>query len=127
MIQLSRSTSESFKVVREVVGPYQTNCYLIYGTRSGEAALIDPGCNWYSTGNILFSGDMLFRRSVGNLDLLTSNTEAFIKSVRGLYRLLPDSTIVYPGHNQPTDIGSEEKENQRISLTGGLMAWWHLH
>jgi glyoxylase-like metal-dependent hydrolase (beta-lactamase superfamily II) len=43
LILLSCSTSESFKIKREVTGPYQTNCYLIYGTISREAALIDPG------------------------------------------------------------------------------------
>ena len=85
-----------------------------------------PGCICYYTGNVLFSGDMLFYRSVGNLDFLTSNTETFIKSVRELYRLFPDSTIVYPGHNQPTDIGSEKMGNQRIPLTGGLKTWFHL-
>ena len=85
-----------------------------------------PGCVCYYAGNVLFSGDMLFYRSVGNLDFLTSNTEDFIKSVRELYKLFPDSTLVYPGHNQLTDIGSEKKGNQRISLTGGLKTWWHL-
>jgi glyoxylase-like metal-dependent hydrolase (beta-lactamase superfamily II) len=43
LIQPGCSTSETFKVMGEVTGPYRTNCYLIYGTRSGEAALIDPG------------------------------------------------------------------------------------
>jgi hydroxyacylglutathione hydrolase len=246
--QLSCSSSCEINVKREVTGPYQTNCYLIYGTKSREAALIDPGwridtlvdfiknnsldlkyilithghtdhyyyvpelkkqfpevrwgvskedyeniilcpdwpvkaygkewvekarknteeseyldfdtktvgepdfyiegdqtyslgpvmiktlltpghspgCVCFYTGNILFSGDMLFYRSVGNLDFITSNTEEFIKSVRGLYKFFPASTIVYPGHNQPTDIGSEKKYNQRISMTGGVKTWWHL-
>jgi glyoxylase-like metal-dependent hydrolase (beta-lactamase superfamily II) len=75
---------------------------------------------------VLFSGDMLFHRSVGNLDHLTSNTEDFKRSVRDLYRVFPDSTIVYPGHGQNTDIGSEKKYNERISLDGGLETWWHL-
>jgi hydroxyacylglutathione hydrolase len=248
LIQLQCTNPRSFKVVREVTGPYQTNCYLIYDTQSGEAALIDPGwridtltafiknnnlnlkyilithghtdhyyyvpelkkqfpdvkwglnkddyekillcpdwpekaygrewvgkarmnaeesvyldfdprsagqpdffvdgirtymlgsveikaihtpghspgCVCYYTGNVLFSGDMLFCRSVGNLDFLTSNTEAFVRSVRELYRLFPDATIVYPGHNQPTDIGSEKKENQRISRSSALKSWYHL-
>lgn len=43
MIQLSCANSEEFKVKSEVTGPYQTNCYLIYGAKSKEAALIDPG------------------------------------------------------------------------------------
>lgn len=241
LLQLACSQPAGFKVLREVTGPYQTNCYLIYATESKEAALIDPGweidtlvnfikkndldlkyifithghsdhyfyvpelkklfpkvkwcvhkgdyenvikCpDWplkaygqkwvertrknpeesiyldfdtgsagvpdifiegnqtyklgqveiktihtpghspgsmcYYTGNILFSGDVLFYRSVGNLDKQTSDRELFIKSVRKLYTLFPDSTVVYPGHNQYTDIGSEKRENKRISMDDG--------
>ena len=43
LLQISCSTVEDFKVLREITGPYQTNCYLIYATKSKEAALIDPG------------------------------------------------------------------------------------
>jgi hydroxyacylglutathione hydrolase len=241
LVQISCSKAEDFRILREISGPYQTNCYLIYATKSKEAAIIDPGwkidtlvtfikkndlslkyifithghsdhyyyvpelkkqfpkakwclnkedyekiikctdwpvkaygqvwvnetrknpeasiyldfdtksvgvpdifvegnqtyklgsvviktihspghspgCICYYTGNILFSGDVLFYRSVGNLDKQTSDKEVFIKSVRELYRLFPDSTIVYPGHNQYTDIGSEKKENKRISMDNG--------
>ncbi len=79
-----------------------------------------PGGICYYSGNILFSGDELFYRSVGNLDKQTSDKEMFIKSVRELYSRFPDSTIVYPGHDRYTDIGSEKKQNKRISLEGGL-------
>ena len=78
-----------------------------------------PGAVCYYTGNILFSGDVLFYRSAGNLDKQTSNRETFIRSVRELYRLFPDSTVVYPGHNRYTTIGEEKKENRRISMDGG--------
>lgn len=74
----------------------------------------------YYVGNILFSGDVLFYRTVGRTDLLSGSTENLVKSVRRLYTLLPDETLVYPGHNQYTDIGSEKKENTRISFDGGL-------
>ena len=79
-----------------------------------------PGGICYYSGNILFSGDMLFYRSTGKLDSLTSSREDFIRSVRKLYELFPDSTLVYPGHNQYTNIGSEKKENARISADGGV-------
>jgi glyoxylase-like metal-dependent hydrolase (beta-lactamase superfamily II) len=78
-----------------------------------------PGGMCYYTGSILFSGDLLFYRSVGNLDKLTSDREVFINTVRDLYRRFPDSTVVYPGHGQNTDIGSEKKENKRISADDG--------
>ncbi len=36
-----------------------------------------------------------------------------------LYGMLPDKTMVYPGHGKFTDIGSEKLENSRISIYGG--------
>jgi hydroxyacylglutathione hydrolase len=80
-----------------------------------------PGGICYYTGNILFSGDVLFYRTVGRTDTQNGSREDQIKSVRKLYQLFPDSTIVYPGHGQFTDIGSEKKENTRITVDGG--AW----
>jgi glyoxylase-like metal-dependent hydrolase (beta-lactamase superfamily II) len=238
---LSCETTEDFKVVRQVTGPIETNCYLIYGVKSKAAALVDPGwqidslltiikeneldlkyilithghidhyfyapevkkrfpqakmvmpkadyddsftaLQWardnygqewidearsdpdirvyldfdnqslgepdiyvadnqvfklgsikikaihcpghspgqvcYSTGNVLFSGDVLFHRSVGRTDTQHGSREDQIKSVRKLYASFPDSTIVYPGHRQATDIGSEKRENKYVTLDGG--------
>jgi len=236
--QFGCTSVEDFKVVRQVTGPLATDCYLIYGTRSKEAALIDPGwevdslinyienndlklkyifithghidhfyyvpgikkiypdarvcmnkdeyrdiftaMEWitenygkewiddamsnpetkkyiefdmntlgepdifvednhtfllgnveihtllspghssgaicYYTGNILFSGDVLFYRSVGTTFAQNGSKEAQIKSVRRLYEVFPDNTIVYPGHGQSTDIGSEKTENRYITV-----------
>ena len=75
-----------------------------------------PGGICYFTGDILFSGDVLFYRTVGRTDTQNGSTEDQIKSVRKLYELFPDSTIVYPGHGQFTNIGSEKKENKKIAL-----------
>ncbi|TSA32006.1 MAG: MBL fold metallo-hydrolase [Porphyromonadaceae bacterium] len=75
-----------------------------------------PGGICYYTENILFSGDVLFYRTVGRTDTQNGSKEAQIKSVRKLYEIFPDSTIVYPGHGQFTDIGSEKKENRKITL-----------
>jgi glyoxylase-like metal-dependent hydrolase (beta-lactamase superfamily II) len=69
----------------------------------------------YYGGNALFSGDVLFYRKVGRTDLEGMSWESLIRSVRKLYSLLPDETIVYPGHGQSTTIGSEKKNNTRIS------------
>jgi hydroxyacylglutathione hydrolase len=73
-----------------------------------------PGGICYFTENILFSGDVLFYRSVGRTDTQNGSKEALIKSVKKLYEIFPDSTVVYPGHGQFTDISSEKKENRRI-------------
>jgi len=75
-----------------------------------------PGEVSYYTGNILFSGDVLFYRSVGGYKYQDSSKEDLIKSVRKLYKMCPDSTIVYPGHGQFTNIGSEKEGNEDISM-----------
>lgn len=82
--------------------------------------IISPGHSigsiCYQVGNILFSGDVLFYRTVGRTDLIGGSKEELVKSVRRLYTLFPDETKVYPGHNQLTDIGSEKKENKKITI-----------
>jgi hydroxyacylglutathione hydrolase len=78
-----------------------------------------PGGICYYTENVLFSGDVLFYRTVGRTDTQNGSREDQIKSVRKLYELFPDSTIVYPGHKQFTDIGSEKKENKKVTVDGG--------
>ncbi len=42
-LEKQKKTVEDFKVLHQVTGPIETNCYLIFGTKSKEAALIDPG------------------------------------------------------------------------------------
>jgi hydroxyacylglutathione hydrolase len=73
------------------------------------------GSMCYHVDNVLFSGDVLFYRTVGRTDLLGGSTEELVRSVRKLYALFPDETKVYPGHGQCTDIGSEKRENKKIT------------
>ncbi len=70
----------------------------------------------YQVEDVLLSGDVLFYRTAGRTDLIGGSTEDLVKSVRRLYTMFPDGTKVYPGHDQPTDIGSEKKENKKITL-----------
>lgn len=59
-------------------------------------------------GDRLFSGDTLLHGRIGSTQLPGSSREALVESVRRLYALLPESTIVLPGHQEPTDIGREK-------------------
>ena len=74
-----------------------------------------PGEICYYTNNILFSGDVLLYRTVGGIHNQGSSRNDLIKSVRKLYEIFPDSTIIYPGHGQFSNIGSEKRENENIS------------
>jgi len=77
------------------------------------------GTTCFQIDNYLFSGDVLFYRTVGRTDVQNSSREDQIKSVKKLYKILPDTTIVYPAHGRKTDIDSERKYNKRISQYGG--------
>ena len=57
---------------------------------------------------LLFSGDTLFKGTWGRTDLPTSSFEDIIKSISNKLLVLPDDTIVYPGHGQSTKIIDEE-------------------
>lgn len=65
----------------------------------------------------LIAGDTLFRRSIGRTDLPGGDSAKIASSIRGKLYTLPDSTIVYPGHGETTDIGSEKRANAFVRAT----------
>ena len=65
-------------------------------------------------GGMLFSGDTLFRGSIGRTDLPGGDFEQIIRSIADRLLPLPDETIVLPGHMQETTIGAERAENPFI-------------
>lgn len=60
---------------------------------------------------ILLSGDTLFEESVGRTDMPTGSMSALVRSVREKLLVLPDETLVYPGHGGMTTIGHEKQFN----------------
>jgi glyoxylase-like metal-dependent hydrolase (beta-lactamase superfamily II) len=61
--------------------------------------------------NFLIGGDVLFRESIGRTDLPGGDHETLLASIRRQLWPLPDETIVYPGHGEPTTIGWERAYN----------------
>lgn len=57
---------------------------------------------------MLFSGDTLFKGMWGRTDLPTSNFADIISSIDSKLLVLPEETIVYPGHGTTTKIEDEE-------------------
>ena len=60
---------------------------------------------------LLFSGDTLFRESIGRTDLPGGDTETIMASIRERLYTLPEDTRVLPGHMQETTIAHERAHN----------------
>ena len=67
-------------------------------------------CFWEESEGLLFSGDTLFRNSIGRTDLGGGSMMQIIQSLRFLAQL-PDQTVVLPGHGPQTTIGEELAHN----------------
>jgi hydroxyacylglutathione hydrolase len=72
-----------------------------------------PGHVTYSIADegAVFSGDVLFKGSVGRADLPGGDWGTLLESIRGLVDGLPDETTVYPGHMGVTSLGAERTSN----------------
>jgi hydroxyacylglutathione hydrolase len=60
---------------------------------------------------VVFSGDTLFNVGIGRTDLEGGDYGKLMDSIVTKLMVLPDSTIVYPGHGPETTIGAEKKWN----------------
>jgi glyoxylase-like metal-dependent hydrolase (beta-lactamase superfamily II) len=60
---------------------------------------------------LLFSGDTLFRRSIGRTDLWGGSTPEILRSIKERLLTLPGDLKVLPGHGDPTTIAEEARAN----------------
>ena len=60
---------------------------------------------------VLFSGDTLFQSSIGRTDFPGGSGRKIIESIKTKLLVLPDETVVYPGHDENTSIALEKKLN----------------
>jgi glyoxylase-like metal-dependent hydrolase (beta-lactamase superfamily II) len=66
---------------------------------------------YHKAGKQLFSGDVLFRNSIGRHDLPGGDLNTLLESIRKVLFALPDDVTVYPGHMENTTIGYEKEHN----------------
>jgi glyoxylase-like metal-dependent hydrolase (beta-lactamase superfamily II) len=59
----------------------------------------------------VFGGDVLFRGSVGRTDIPDGDFNQLRSAIHNKLFILPDDTIVFPGHGQTTTIGEEKANN----------------
>jgi glyoxylase-like metal-dependent hydrolase (beta-lactamase superfamily II) len=59
----------------------------------------------------LFSGDTLFRQTIGRTDLFGGSFDEIIDSIKNKLFVLDDDLVVLPGHGEQTTIAYEKKNN----------------
>lgn len=75
-----------------------------------------PGlCIFYvESEGICFSGDLIFRDSVGRTDLPGGDWETLLNSIHTQILNLPDETRLLSGHGPETTVGEEKRSNPFI-------------
>ncbi len=68
-------------------------------------------CLLFQEDNVLIAGDTLFQGSIGRTDLPGGSTQKILSSIHQKLLVLPDETVVIPGHGPATTIGEEREQN----------------
>ena len=68
-------------------------------------------CFYNATDGWVIGGDVLFYESIGRTDLPGGDHQTLLKSIRNQLFVLPNETVVYPGHGPTTKIGYEKMFN----------------
>lgn len=100
----------------------------IYKKAGFELEVLDtPG---HSSGHVVFvwkqanpwiviGGDVLFQGSIGRYDLPDGSFEQLKHSIQKKLFIMPDNTIVLPGHGDATTIGEEREFNPFVGERAG--------
>jgi len=100
---LPSKTIEESEVI--VVGEITFEVLFVPGHAPGHLAFV---CR---EEKVVFSGDVLFKGSVGRVDLPGCNAEHLVHSIQTKMYGLPDDYVVYSGHGPQTYIGDEKRDN----------------
>lgn len=68
------------------------------------------GCTMLKFDNLLFSGDVLFKETIGRTDLVVSSNGEMMNTLN-MIKTLDTNLIVYPGHGEATTILHELNNN----------------
>ena len=75
-----------------------------------------PGSVCFYANGVLFAGDTLFAGSIGRTDLPGGDYDQEMASIVERLLMLPDDTIVLPGHMDQTTIGHERQRNPYVRM-----------
>lgn len=117
LVKTAAASREYFLNVKTVPAPdvsFFTNTVDVkIMDRFGLTVIKTPGhtpgslCYYSQKENFIFTGDTIFKDgAVGRTDFSYSSEKDLYKSLKTLMKL-PDKTIIYPGHGEPSTIGKE--------------------
>lgn len=72
-----------------------------------------PGCSIIKFTDRIYSGDFIFRRSIGRFDFPYSSRDDMKESLERFIKLEIDDMDIYPGHGEKTNV-NYEKENLKL-------------
>jgi hydroxyacylglutathione hydrolase len=90
------------------VGQIRLQIYHTPGHSPGHICLIGDGH--------AFVGDLLFKGSIGRTDFPYGSQQLLIESILKKIYLLPDKTILYPGHGPDSTVEEEKNNNPYVSV-----------
>ncbi len=126
-LDLARGTAESAKrwMGVEIESPPDPDAFIADGDEIDIdglqlTVLHTPGHTrgsvcFYANG-IVFAGDTLFQGSIGRTDLPGGDYDEEMASIVERLLVLPDDTIVLPGHMEQTTIGHERQRNPYVRM-----------
>jgi glyoxylase-like metal-dependent hydrolase (beta-lactamase superfamily II) len=79
------------------------------GHSEGSICLLGEG--------FVLTGDTLFAGSIGRTDLPGGSFEKIMDSIRSKLMVLPENTIIYPGHGPFSSVGREKRKNPFLNST----------
>ncbi|MCU0608638.1 MAG: MBL fold metallo-hydrolase [Chitinispirillaceae bacterium] len=85
------------------IGSFSVTVLVVPGHTPGGCALVLNQC--------CFCGDAVFAGSIGRSDLPGGDGDQLVDAIRKKILVLPDSTILYPGHGGRTTVAREKRSN----------------
>ncbi|MBI2885902.1 MAG: MBL fold metallo-hydrolase [Chloroflexi bacterium] len=70
-----------------------------------------PGSSCLYVPGVVITGDTLFKQSIGRYDSPGGSLERLLASIRARLLVLPDETVVCPGHGPTSTLGDERENN----------------
>ncbi len=71
----------------------------------------DGVCYYNKENDMLFAGDTLMEGRIGSTDYYVGSSYDLVENIKNRLMVLPDKTVIYPGHGKDSTIAHERKHN----------------